>query len=59
MMRHRKTALGVLALGLLAAAANLSCKGDHEHGGTTTTKEHGGTAGTATPPKEHGGTTAK
>lgn len=56
-MRNRKVALGILALGLLAATASLSCKGNHEHGGTATTKEHGGTA---TPPaKEHGGAVAK
>lgn len=55
-MRNRKIALGVLAIGLLAATANLSCKGNQEHGGATTPKEHGGTA---TAPKEHGGAVAK
>ena len=56
-MRNRIVALAVLAIGLLTAAANLSCKGNHEHGGQTTTKEHGGTA--AAPAKEHGGAVAK
>ncbi|MBI3312550.1 MAG: hypothetical protein HYZ88_03385 [Candidatus Omnitrophica bacterium] len=56
-MRNRKVVLGVLAIGLLAAMANLSCKGNQEHGGQTTPKEHGGT--TTPPAKEHGGTVAR
>ncbi len=56
-MRNRKMTVGVLAIGLLATVANLSCKENQEHGGKTTAKEHGGTA--AAPAKEHGGTVAK
>lgn len=56
-MPSRKVAFGVLVIGLLAATANLSCKGNQEHGGTTTPKEHGGTA--TAPPKEHGGAVAR
>lgn len=56
-MRDRKVALGILVIGLLAATANLSCKGNQEHEGKTLPKEHGGTA--TAPTKEHGGTIAK